>query len=209
MFRYITPIILVGIAVTGFMMFTKPILSDITNLKTEIASYNEALDNAKALENERDKLTKKYSSINPDDLTKLQKLLPDNVDNIRLILEVEKLALPYGMSLKDVKYDATVSDKTSKDNTTPKTTTPPNQVVGNVVSGESNKEYGTWTLEFSTEGTYSNFISFLKDLESNLRIVDISSITFSSETGSAVGKTIKPADMYKYSFKIKTYWLKN
>jgi hypothetical protein len=51
----------------------------------------------------------------------------------------------------------------------------------------------------------------LKDLENNLRIVDISNITFSSDTsggGVAVGKP-KSKDSYTYGFTIKTYWLKN
>ena len=93
------PIILIGIAASLFFMFTNPIYNDISILKTTLASYNEALDNSKALENERDKLTAKYNAINPDDLTKLQKLLPENVDNIRLILEIEQIAAPYGMTL--------------------------------------------------------------------------------------------------------------
>jgi hypothetical protein len=50
-------------------------------------------------------LTQKYSTIDPVNLDKLTKLLPDNVDNIRLILEIEKIASPYGMILKDVKYE--------------------------------------------------------------------------------------------------------
>ena len=101
--------------------------------------------------------------------------------------------------LKDVSYDATVASK--------KDTTPAPDVV---IGGDNNKEYGEWDLRFSTEGTYSDFLSFLNDLESNLRIVDISSIAFSSDTSSSVvlGKP-KPADSYRYSFNIKTYWMIN
>lgn len=204
MLRYILPIILIGVGITGFFLYTNPIFSDISKIKNDIASYNEALDNAKSLENERDKLTKKYNAINLDDLSKLQKLLPDNVDNIRLILEIEKLALPYGMILKDVKYDSVITDKKNgasqeKDS----------EISSRPEKAES-KGYGEWTLSFSTEGTYPKFISFIKDLESNLRIVDISSISFSSDTGGgAVLGKVKPLDSYNYSFSIKTYWLKN
>ena len=184
-------------------MYTKPILSDISNIKNEVTSYNEALDNAKALENERDKLTKKYNAIDTDNLTKLEKLLPDNVDNIRLILEIEKLASPYAMILKDVKYDSTLANK--QDSSAPAGTLSqaPTQAVA------ENKEYGDWILEFSTEGTYTNFINFTKDIESNLRIVDISSVVFSSDTGGVVLNKPQMNDSYKYTFKIKTYWLKN
>jgi len=53
MFRYLTPIILIGTGVALFLVFTNPIIGDISKINTEISSYNEALNNAKALENER------------------------------------------------------------------------------------------------------------------------------------------------------------
>lgn len=197
-------IILIGIAGSVFFLFTNPIYNDMSALKLDVASYNSALDNSKAFENERDKLTSKYNAINPDDLIKLKRLLPDNVDNIRLILEIEQIALPYGMVLKDVKYNA--SSMSAAEATA---------VKGTVVRGgppdETPKDYGIFDLEFSTSGTYDNFISFTQDLESNLRIVDISSIAFSSDVTGSVDNKLKTnsPEVYKYNFKIKTYWLKN
>ena len=202
MFRFAIPIILIGVAVTGFFMFVRPDYQTITDLRAKAVSYDQALSNSKSLEAERDKLTAKYNSIDLDNLTKLQKLLPDNVDNIRLILEIEKIASPYGMVLKDVKYDTT----SGKDTTTTKSG----------IGAITNNDYGTWNLEFSTQGTYPNFLNFVKDLESNLRIVDISSIDFSSNTSPVMatgtgntGTNTVLSNSYKYTFKIKTYWLKN
>src|SRR3989338_7805341 len=103
--RFILPVILIGVSITAFFMFSNPIYGEIAQLRVQTASYDEALNNSKMLENERDKLTAKYNSINPEDLVKLEKFLPENIDNIRLILEIEQLASPYGMTLKDVKYD--------------------------------------------------------------------------------------------------------
>lgn len=198
------PIILIGISITVFLVFTNPMYDDILSKRSQMESYNQALDNSKALENQRDILTAKESSINPDNLTKLQKLLPDNIDNIRLILEIGQIALPYGMVLKDVKYNATDTKNTG---------TP---LVGGIQGGVAsqrteNKDYGVWDLEFSTTGTYNNFLNFTRDLESNLRIVDISSIQFSSNAGGAASAASgsPSAESYKYDFKIKTYWLKN
>lgn len=197
MFRFVIPTILIGVAITGFFMLVNPMYIEVSSLKSQIASYNQALDNSKALENERDKLTKKYSDINPEDLDKLSKLLPDSVDNIRLILEIEKIASPYGMVLRDVKYDAEIKDSTQAD---------AQSGISQLNNELANKDFGSWDLEFSTEGTYSNFLNFMKDLESNLRIVDIVSIQFAAP--DTVSKTTK-AENYKYGFKIKTYWLKN
>ena len=196
------PIILIGIAGSFFFIFTNPIYNSISALNSDVASYNGALDNSKMFENERDKLTSKYNQIDPDNLLKIKKLLPDNVDNIRLILEIGQIALPYGMVLKDVKYSVTNSN------------TGTTATTGTVIKGGSapltSKNYGIFDLEFSISGTYDNFINFTKDLESNLRIVDISSITFSSNVSTASSNPkISSPDIYKYDFKIKTYYLKN
>ena len=207
MMRFVMPAILTGIGVAVFFAFTNPIYNDISSLRAQSSSYNQALSNSKALENERDKLTAKYNSINPDNLIKLQKLLPGNIDNIRLVLEIEQIASPYGMVLKDVKYSAT-ADKDSGENVAPGAV---EVIQGGGVVQSPRKDYGVWDLEFSISGTYNNFINFTKDLEDNLRIVDISSIQFFSSTDASVGSSASSpsAEIYKYDFKIKTYWLKN
>ncbi len=202
MFRFAFPAILIGVAAAGFFVFTVPLYNDISDLRSQVASYNEALNNSKTLEAERDKLTQKYNSIDPGNLDKLQKFLPDTVDNIRLILEIEKVASPYGMVLKDVKYDTTSQSATAQ---------PSGAIQGGVANTASRKNYGAWNLEFSTQGTYLNFLNFVKDLESNLRIVDVSSIQFASDTGAGLSAAAAAtsSNSYKYGFKIKTYWLKN
>ena len=211
--RFITPIILIGISVAVFLIFAKPFYDStdplspgIIVLKEQITSYDKALDNNKAFENIKDKLTETYNSINQDNLIKLQKFLPSGVDNIRLILEIEQIAKPYGMVLKDVKYNVTKEEESSTTDK-PKATTGQRGAVATTLT---NKDYGVWDLEFSTTGTYSNFLNFTRDLEKNLRLVDVSSIQFSSDVALSANATgsILP-ETYKYSFKIKTYWLKN
>jgi hypothetical protein len=119
------------------------------------------------------------------------------------------------MVLKDVKYDATPKKDTD-------TKTGVIQGGGSTTQATP-QNYGIWNLGFSTVGTYNDFVNFTKDLENNLRIVDISSVQFSSDTGaggsaSSSASTLSPtststqtlaSQSYKYDFKIKTYWLKN
>jgi Tfp pilus assembly protein PilO len=186
--------------VAGFFMFTSPFYKEVSALKTQVSAYNEALDNSKSLEAERDKLTQKYNSLDKDSLIKLERLLPDSVDNIKLILEIEKLAIPYGMVLKDVKYDTTTKEETDSNLATRNTK--------NVTVQQDNKDYGAWDLEFSTQGSYFDFLNFVKDIEKNLRIVDIVSVQFASANDKGLS-TSQPTNNYKYTFKIRTYWLKN
>ena len=196
MFKFIFPTVIIGVTIAGFLIFTNPLYKDIMTEREQIKSYDEALTNSKALEAERDKLTQKYNSIDPENINRLQKLLPNNVDNIRLILEIEKVALPYGMVLKDVSYS---SDDEKKEEG--------GDQRSNIQINKSNKDYGVIELGFSTQGTYSNFINFIKDLENNLRIVDITSIDFSSSAGTGLGKSL--TEVYTFNFTVKTYWLKN
>lgn len=183
-------------------MFLNPTYTEIKSLQTKIESYNTALSNSKSLENQRDKLASKYNSIDTQNLDKLTTLLPDSVDNIRLILEIEKIATPYGMALKDVKYNPIVAD--------PTVNSANKKLLKNTAT---KKDYGSWDLEFSTSGTYDDFISFSKDLEKNLRIVDISSVDFSADNNSSSGTGMllatNSSSIYKFNFKIRTYWLKN
>ena len=207
MTRFIMPIILIVISVALFFTVTNPMYSSIADSQAQLTSYNTALDTSKTLESQRDALTAKYNSFDPNNLAKLEKLLPDNVNNIRLILEIEQIASPYGMALSDVKYDSTNSTSV-----TTGTTGGAAAVQGGSPAKKQSSDYGIFNLEFSITGTYDNFINFTKDLQSNLRIVDISSISFSSDTTSATsgtGSKTNAPETYKYDFKIQTYWLKS
>lgn len=194
------PSILILIAVSVFFVFTNPMMNSISELNNRAASYNDALGNSKMLENERDKLTAKYNSIDPENLNKLEKFLPENVDNIRLILEIEQIAAPYGMTLSNVKYNTV--EKSAKEGEQ-------GALFQGGFGNQVQKDYGVFDLEFSTKGSYNNFINFTRDLENNLRIMDISSVKFSSASSGAVGTKVLSSDSYQYDFTIKTYWLKN
>ncbi len=176
-------------------MFAMPFYGDIQGLQDKVSAYNEALSNSKDLENERDKLAAKYNTISAENLAKIKRMLPDSVDNIRLVLEIEKLALPYNMVLKDVQY-STVKEEA-----------PASGIANSSARVEQGgKGYEAWELEFSVTGSYNNLVNFTKSLENNLRIVDIASLQFSSVSSTTPGS---PTEVYRFAYKIKTYWLKN
>lgn len=199
MFRYFTSFLFIGLSIGVFFLFTQVLYTDIQGLRAKQETYDEAFTNSKALENERDRLTTESNAISEENKARLKKLLPDNVDNIRLILEIEKIAAPYGMVLRDVEYSVMPEEKGGASSS-----------IANTSSGKEKtvkKNYGSWDLGFSITGTYNNFVNFMRDLERNLRIVDISSIQFFS---TPIGKDgAAGPENYKYTFSIKTYWLKN
>lgn len=173
-------------------MFTNPSYKEVKVLKAQASQYDTALTNSKKLQEQRDTLASKYHSISPASLERLSKLLPDNADNIRLIIDIQQMAQSYGMSLSAIKFDSTQNP----------IGVPGSQLAAGTPAqlAQTQADYGMFNIEFSTTATYSNFLAFLKDIESSLRLTDVQSIDFSA--GDPTKST------HVFTVKLKTYWLK-
>ena len=68
--------------------------------------------------------------------------------------------------------------------------------------GAVQKDYDGVVLSFSVLSTYPVFKQFLKEIEENLRIIDVENITFS------VPRDSKGQDVYQFGVSLRTYWLK-
>lgn len=193
MSRFLFPLLLIAAAVGIFVMFSDDAYKDVQALRAESAEYDQALLNSRELKEARDQLLVRYNSFSINDIARLRRMVPETVDNIRLIIEIEKIAAQYGMALRDVKFEAEKPETEGGEGVF--ITETPEDVMF------ANRPYDEFELEFTTQGTYANFISFLEDLERNLRIVDVQDITFSSSESSN--------GVYNFDFKVKTYWLKS
>ena len=195
--RLILPILFILIAVLAFIFGVNPFYKEVSILKSDIAVYNTALNNSTNLQKTEDALIKAYNEISQEDKDRLDHFLPSSVNNIQFILEIERIANLHGMLIKDLKFDARTSGNV----------TPGSNVIASTI-GTDTRPYGVFPIEFTTEGKYSTFIPFLKDLEYNLRLVDVKSISFSVPTDN--GKIVDGVDpdVYRYILKVETYWLK-
>lgn len=182
-------------------MVVNPLYGDVSKLRTEVATYNVALDNSKQLQETRDHLVDTYKHIKQEDRDRLEHFLPNTVNNIKFILEVERIANLHSMSIKDIKFAVEKPAQTV-------TTAGGTSTVITASDPSNAVPYGTFPIEFSTQGNYDTFVLFLKDLEHNLRLVDVKSVAFSIPV--VTGKETVPVDpnIYTYSLKVETYWLK-
>lgn len=174
----IVSIVLILASLGLFFGFIDPTYSRIREVREEKAAYDNALDNSKKLQEERDKLLKRFNEMDPNDVAALSKLLPDHIDNIRLVIDIDEMAKSYGMRIRNFKAD-TVEKK---------------DAIGKDTSG-----HGTLNLSFSTSASYTTFLAFLRDLERSLRLIDVTSIGFAASEAASV---------YDYNVTVKTYWLK-
>lgn len=191
------------IIISGVIFFTvvNPLYGEVSDLRTEVATYNIALDNSKQLQETRDQLVDTYKNIKQEDRDRLDHFLPNTANNIKFILEVERIANLNGMSVKNIKFDTMKTSET-------KTTASGATTVVNTTDPASSLPYGVFPIQFSTEGRYDTFVLFLKNLERNLRLVDVKSISFSVPPPPEKGAPFSDPNIYDYSLKIETYWLK-
>ncbi len=197
MMRFIFPIILIALAAGLFFGFTDPLMNaplepstainptvkgGIKALREEKAKLDEALTNARKLSERMDALTMEYNNLPPEKLARLNQFLPDTVDNVQLIIDINNIAKNHGMSIRDVKVQTEE----------PKTQT-------SVISRPGSMEQGSVALSFVVSGPYRVFQDFLIDLSRSVRVVDINSAVL----GAAPVKGV-----YDYNVELKTYWLK-
>ena len=192
--RFIVPIILLALSIGLFVEYTNPAYQSLQAERTLASQYDTALANAKTLDQTRDDLNAKYRAIPQDSLDRLSELLPDNADNIRLIIDIQQMAESYGMTLSSIKFDSNAVGA-------PGTAAGQLSAASPASVAQSAKDYGIFNLEFTTTATYANFQSFLKDIESSLRLTDIQSIQFSAPD-PIKGTTT-------FTVQLNTYWLKS
>lgn len=186
--RSIFPYIFIALSVALFIFIARPLYADVTKLRADILDYNVALTHSTDLKNVRNTLASKYANISLADKTRLVRFLPNTVDNIQLILELEQMAASRGMSLKNITF------------------VPPQSVQDPKAGATNNKLYGVFDLQFKTQTTYENFNLFLKDIEHNLRLIDVRGISFG--VNDVVRFPGLDPSTYEYTVKIQTYWLK-
>lgn len=155
----------------------------------EKGEYEKALNDSRAVEERQSILGSKYNEMAPADVDRLEKMIPNSIDNIRLIIEVDKIAQRYNMTLENPIVSQQKDSMTSL------------QAVIAGVSGTSSL-YGIGKMTFGVNGSYETYIAFIKDLEKSLRLMDITAVTLSDEqiTDSVI--------TYDFKTEIKTYWLK-
>ena len=182
-------LILFAASIWGFLGYIEPRYREVLDLKQEKAKYEEALDNAREVDIIRNKLMADYRGVADSDLERISKMIPDGVDNVRLVIDIDGIAKRHGMFLSGIKVE---EGKNEKSSLPPGETQVPNSFG-----------YNNLFLSFSVSGQYDNIKGFVKDLDRSLRAVDIETIAISSKKEEEkIGSDLSA------SIRLVTYWLK-
>lgn len=184
--KNITAILLIVTAIGLFSYYIDPTYKQVKQLRAQEADFAEALENTSKVQDFLAELQTKYNSFSEADHVRIERLLPDSVDNVRLIIEIDKIASRHNMVFADVQ----TSDTRSR--------TAPSQIAG-AIGEEGARPYASAPLSFTVTGSYGGFLNFLQDIEKSLRVMDITDIGI---------KPGKDSDEYDFDIKLRTYWLK-
>lgn len=180
--RLFIPTILLAAAIGLFVLWTNPTYQSSKALAAQVSAYDDALTKSQELKGVRDQLLSKRNTFAAADVQKLQQVLPDNVDNIRFLIDINNIAARHGLSLKNVLLGTLT-------NTSQQQAAPSISTTGGPV--------GSVDIGFSVSASYDDMLAFLQDVEHSVRITDIQKLSFvTSSTGTT-----------DYTFNVRTYWL--
>lgn len=182
--NHIPPLIALVVAIGIFFAYVSPTWSGtIAETKSAINSDDKALSAASEYTAQQNELADARNNIDTTDLARLTTLLPDSVDNVVLILDLNALSARSGLLLSNIDVMKSDAKSVNSSSALPATGVSP---VGSI------------DLSLSAIGTYDAFRAFLTGIEKSARLLDIRDLVVKgSDTGS-----------YVYKMTLRIYWLR-
>jgi len=197
--KNITSIILILVSIGIFFFFIDPKYKEIKEINAQISENNKTLEVAQKLRAQREDLSTRFNQISREEKEDLEKLLPDTVDNVRLIIDIENIANQAGIVVRDIDIRSPEQETSQTRTTTTTQGSLFNQSDSAIRYVDTNR-IGVITFSFTITTRYEDFLRFLKQLEQSKRIVDIRGIELSRGTGDSA--------FFDYKVTFDTYWLK-
>lgn len=168
----------------------RPIWGDILSLRGEIGAVEDTLARLHELEGLRDELLNTYNSIPRSKIERLYDLLPPKPDSGNILVALERIARDRGARLRRVDFIKDSSQQAAQQAgpaTGPARIAVKEEAAANAIS-----------YSFALSASYEAFRSFLAALEKNLRVADVTDISF---TGGS-------SNLFEFTLKAKSYYQK-
>jgi len=181
--RSLIPIILIAVSLGLFYVHIDPRYQEVKALQAQQSQYKEALVKSIELKVVAQELLTKYNAIPQENIAKLERLVPDNLNTVKLVTDLDSIGGKHGITISSVNVTEEQVDEAQE------------------VTEGAPKPYRTTTISFTFSSNYKNLLLFLRDVEKSLQVVDVKDVAFNSEAGES-------GDVYDYSMSIDAYWLK-
>lgn len=192
--KLIYPIIFLALSVFGFFWYLQPTYADIQNLQEEIGEYDDTLSQVDQLQSELNDELEKRDAITNDQLARLDRLLPETVDTVRFLIELDQIAAQHGMSVNDVSFSGAPTRFGGSG--------------GNNGNGGEVASYNSLEASFSVSGPYADVQNFMRDIERSSRLLDITNFSLTTDPGGSNEESLQVGSN-EYQFTLRTYWQAN
>jgi Tfp pilus assembly protein PilO len=182
------PIILIIISIGVFFTYIDTEYQDILELKKTKKNFVDQELKTNKIIKERRELIERYEKIDPESEKGLQKLLPNHVDNVELIVDIQRIIKENGIGIQisDISLTKVNSAKKTKNGQ---------------IEFEDEKKYNSIDVSFSFTTKYDIFKRFMSNIKESLRVLDVVSINFKPQ----IKKLGESSDNFKFDIKLRTY----
>lgn len=175
MIRTLTPIISIVLGLLIFFLFTQPLFSDIGMLQSEASEYQEAVAKASDFNQRLNELISERNSLTAQNLERLEAAVPDDINTIKMLVDLEGVAQRNSMLFGNVSVSQQAPTISTATNGGGSGDGGNNTVTSN--------DFTETQMQFSVIGTYEEFRAFLRDIERNLALPEITRVSFDANDG--------------------------
>lgn len=157
MIKSIIGIILLLFGASLVYFFGLPAFNSIAELRSQSEVLVTVIERTESLNQSVANLFANYQTISSNDISSLDILVPNQIDNVKLILEIQQLAEKYGLAVQTIDVSSLGDNRLAEQNIN--------------------------SVSFSADvaGFYDDFVDFLIALERSQRLIDINSVSFSAK----------------------------
>jgi Tfp pilus assembly protein PilO len=172
MFRTITPILSVAIALFAYFFFTQPLFSEIAGIQAVVDEYSSAIERADEKNALLEDLIKRKNSFDEYKRDRLNALVPATVDEVRILVDLTELARTHNMLIGNIQVEK-INDAADE--------LPEGADISDRLDMNS---FLSSDISFGLIGTYEQFKAFIQDVERSLVLMELVSLSFESGEGS-------------------------
>lgn len=178
-------LLLAGLAVVAYVSFLNPVFDEVTALRGKISAESELLANQNAavqkFKNLLDLYKDQYQALDKT----LSSALPTKEDVPAVVNQIQALSRVSSLALQSVTFKYVALKPSGKPG------------AFTLV-----KPIGTLSITLQLAGSYENLKSFLRALETNIRVMDVSSLKIDSVRK---GEAVVP-NLFLYTMEVATYY---
>ena len=224
MAKLIIPLGFIFASIAVIIFFIVPGWQHFLVVRADTKHLDEINVEIDALTKKRDALNDQIIGITKENFDRLDQMVPSAVQGPEFLVFLEQLAQAHGLGVAKLDLSGTLSTKAKiiekkakEPNLALNAVNPAGQIgamstpgipsrvpaVGmsgfNAVSGQTKvQDYQTLNVGMEVRGSYEAFKSFLRDLESSIRITDVEALDFSPPSGGS--------DTFNFNLTLKAYY---